>query len=330
MKKALALILSVLFVMSVSFVLVSCRNGEAETTKATTTTETTTTTASETTTTTAATTTETTTTTTETTTTAETTTTTTETTTIPVFARFDFGTKTYAEDNSLTSHEYLIGALTYDKTHLMVTFGEDSWTISSLKDYSSGDSITSYALCFNDLLTFDFMDELKPGYSNHIYMRIRLKNDSKNNMIGLEFHNGTQDWSSTLVASNMYLQGGDNNKKASAVSKTWQTYTYDMTLCSGLASGKARAGITSWSAFVADVKANGTGNNWIWQGDNSIIGLRFHLLGAYASKNAAACDSRSNITITSTVEVDYILFGHAPEQLDTYHSYIESSSLAAN
>ena len=104
MKKFLSVFL-VAAMLIAALAMVACgeKPGDATTT---TTTEATTTTTEETTvtTTTEATTTTTETTTTETTTTEETTTTI---STEPVFARFDFGTKSYASEHNLTSHEYL-------------------------------------------------------------------------------------------------------------------------------------------------------------------------------------------------------------------------------
>jgi uncharacterized lipoprotein YehR (DUF1307 family) len=157
MKKILSLVMVVAMLVAV-LALVGCDNTqtpeetttEATTTEATTTEETTT---EETTT--------------ETTTTSETTTT----TLYPVFARFDFGTATKAEADGFTKHTYLTEALTYDAEFISVEYTEDTIIVKALQSHpemsftgaNGGESIatdengkaaysvTSYALCFEDL-----------------------------------------------------------------------------------------------------------------------------------------------------------------------------------
>ena len=211
MKKFLSLLIVVVMVLAVLAVAAGCETKPAEETTTETTTvkatekETTTEKATTVETTTAQTTTTETTTTTEKATTVETTTkaTTAETTTettkateppvvtttgAPVFARFDFGTKTYAEDNELTSNEYLLSILEYDTSRLQITFKEDSWEIWTKKAGAEGDAATAFALRFDDLVTFDFDDELKTGNSpNHRYVKMRLVHNTTNNMMGIMF-----------------------------------------------------------------------------------------------------------------------------------------------
>ena len=129
MKKIIALLIAIVMVVGV-IGLVGCKKDPGETTPTTTTeappTTTTTTEAATTTTTEKATTT----------TTVETTTTVKEivTTTLPMFARFDFGTDTVAQDNKETSHEWLVNALSYNKDLITVEFLEDSWKITNEED----------------------------------------------------------------------------------------------------------------------------------------------------------------------------------------------------
>ena len=52
----------------------------------------------------------------------------------PVYARLDFGTKSRAADNHLTSHESIIERLSYDKEAISVEFTEDSMIITANKD----------------------------------------------------------------------------------------------------------------------------------------------------------------------------------------------------
>ena len=134
MKKILSVFLVAAMLVAV-LATVACGNEPEATTTTLASTDATTTTTEATTeaTTTTSTTTTQTTTTTETTTTAETTTTI---FTEPVFARFDFGTKTYAEDNNLTSHEYITSHLTYNKTYISVTYDEDNIIVTSPLDYN--------------------------------------------------------------------------------------------------------------------------------------------------------------------------------------------------
>ena len=127
MKKFLSVFL-VAAMLKAALAMVACGEKPGDETTTTTTeatAEATTTTTEETTvtTTTEATTTTTETTTTETTTTEETTTTI---STEPVFARFDFGTKSYASEHNLTSHEYLTSKLTYNDKYVSVKYDEDN------------------------------------------------------------------------------------------------------------------------------------------------------------------------------------------------------------
>lgn len=54
-------------------------------------------------------------------------------TTLPLFARLDFGTKTIAEDQKMTTHEYIVSAMTYNDEFLTVEFTEDSLKLTAKK-----------------------------------------------------------------------------------------------------------------------------------------------------------------------------------------------------
>ena len=57
-----------------------------------------------------------------------------ESTTVPIFARFDFGTKSKAEAERRTSHEYILSALTYDAQAVSVAFTDDALILTALSD----------------------------------------------------------------------------------------------------------------------------------------------------------------------------------------------------
>ncbi len=346
MKKFIALLIAVIMVVGVVG-LVGCKGGDNETTTTTTTESTKQTT----TTTTEATTTTTTTTTTETTTTAETTTAM-VTTTLPMYTRFDFGTASKAVDEKKTSHEWLVENVSYNKDFLDIEFLEDSWKISSKKAYASDAAATSWTISFDAMLSLDFEDVLMPAWGTwkeyphntakvgvegqwqgyHQYVKIRLRSNSVNNMIGFSWQTGTNPYATTMTVSNMYLDGGIDNKTRTA-NENWFTETYDISLCQALASNKAGSDTagnamgrdTKFSYYLEQVKQGkyNAGNNWNWQQGKEITGLRFNLLGAVSS---GACDSRENIKAGDWVEIDYIVFGSTPEQLETYKS---KSELAA-
>ncbi len=367
MKKILSLLLVAVMVFGV-IGLVGCK-GEKETTTtteapvtttpATTTssasTTTTTTTASETTTTTAK---ATTTTTTKTTTTTSTTTTTTGpttttamlSTTLPMFARFDFGTDTTAQDSGDTSHEWLVNNLTYNEEYLKVEFLEDSWKIYALKSYIKGETpANAYALCFENINVLDFDVDLTSGWGTwtrypsqtgyigkswegkHQYMKIRIKNTTKNNMISFQFKcNG--GFSTTTNVSNMYLQDGIDKITAEKESNEWKVYYYDVPMCCQASSHAYGAGrdadkCKSYSEWLKRNAQTGGSNGLNWT--QNATGLRFNLLGAeyYIGSRANTvglwCDSRVNIKRGNSIEVDYIVFGSTVDQLSTFQSKME-------
>ena len=200
-----------------------------------------------------------------------------ETTTLPVFARFDFGTDTYAEEQGLTSHEYLTSVLAYDESCLKVNFEEDYWDVWTIAAYDAENEVTEsfglrnnrFALIFNDIVTFDFDDEIVIGYGGyngtpynsvgnidvqtwsgrHQYMQVRLVNNTTNNIWSIRFiKTGDGAYFTTCVMGNLYLQGGEptsssDYRRTCEKSSEWATYTYDFFLASGLSSGRGHSAI---------------------------------------------------------------------------------------
>lgn len=387
MKRILSLIMVVVMLFAV-LAFVGCDNNENTTTEASTT-ETTDTTASETTAsetteseTTASQTTESETTASETTTVSDTTTntTTSETTTpsettttvtvptesttitsgttLPIFARFDFGTNTKAEAEGWTSHEYITSILTYNENFIEIEWTEDSIVIWSLVDYATASSmegfdVYSYALNFDDIVTYDFDDVLLAGWGTwngypqtsnnvgkswvgrHQYMKIRIKNTSENNMISFMWRNMAQSsYSTAMIASGMYLQGGaptttSNHNLTTTPTDKWANYIYDIGYLAGYTYYKnGNTSYVGWTeqASTTNGMGKGGGNNWYWNVTNSMAAVKFHLLGAYGRSSVGGSDSRANIKAGARVEVDYIVFGSSIEQLNGYTSYAEDNA----
>jgi lipoprotein len=292
-------------------------------------------------------------------------------TTLPLFARLDFGTKTIAEDQKMTTHEYIVSAMTYNDEFLTVEFTEDSLKLTAKKDgtfKAAGDTagvsdsqyflrgtdtcyhgMNDFAISFDDLISYDFEEELRSGYGTwaglpftfdnvgqedawrgyHQYMKIRILNPTENDKIAVQFNNAQ------AYASTQFMVMSIGKQK-----NTYQTYIYDLCYAATYASGK---GVL--------LPGQSPGNNWTWKQNTKVSGLKFHLLGATCSyanaylnntfdegETAAdydvyaeyfnRLDSRALIKAGNSVEIDYIVFGSTPGQLKGYHSYIESSSMA--
>ena len=288
--------------------------------------------------------------------TTTTTTTTTEmvTTTLPMFARFDFGTDTTAQDDGQTSHEWLKNNLSYNESYIKVEFFEDSWKIYALKTYVSGTTPTdAYAVVFQNIADVEYED-LVPGWGTwsrypvnesyvgnpaswegkHQYMKIRIKNTTENNMISFGFKGNNNKFATTYCVSNMYMQGGDD-KLTCTPSDEWAVYYYDVGKCCQVSSYAYGAGrnnntdigvATSFTQWVELYGPTGAYNGLNWTAvDGPCNGLKFNLLGAekYQAKVPAWCDSRTNIKEGAAVEIDYIIFGSTIEQLEAYKSKIE-------
>lgn len=295
--------------------------------------------------------------------------TTVESTTVPIFTRFDFGTKSKAEAEKKTSHEYILSALTYDAQAISVAFTDDALILTALSDGTfdgAGETATTadstwfirntktcyrplntYALCFDNMTTLDFEDELKSGYGGwagfpfsydnigkkdawrgyHQYMKLRIKNPTDNNMIAVQFNNGAAFATTQFMV--MSIGAGKTE---------YQSYIYDLCYAATYPSGKG--------VILAGQQP---GNNWTWKQGTPVTGLRFHLLGATCSyanaylnnvfdENETASDydayyeyfkrldSRALIKKGNSVEIDYILFGSDPRALAEYHSNMEDSA----
>ena len=276
-----------------------------------------------------------------------------QTTTLPAFLRFDFGTDTKAQDDKQTSHEWLVNALSYNKDLITVEFLEDSWKITANKDYATDDASDGYAIAFAKIVELDYED-LVPGWGTwarypvnttyvgnpaswegkHQYMKIRIKNNTVNNMISFGFIGNNGSFGTTFCVSNMYMQGGDD-KLTCTPSDEWAVYYYDVGKCCQVSSYAYGAGrnnstdigvatsFTQWVELYGPTNAY-NGLNWTTVG-GPCGGLKFNLLGAekYHSRVPTWCDSRANIKKGATVEVDYIFFGSTIEQLEACKSKME-------
>lgn len=327
MKRLLSLFLVVAMLFA-ALAMVACGKKEGQTTESTTTnttasttttektTETTTTEATTTTTTeTTTTTTETTTTETETTTTTtvdtETTTTTSGTTatvtsgtTEGIYARFDFGTKTEAEANNLTSHEYLKSHLSYNASYLWVDYDEDNMIVYATTDYNYStmqDSKNNFALIYDDIsadYTFEDPQEIHCGFGTwdnypytsanvgvegrwkgfHQYIKIRFVNASANTKIGFWYKSTSMAAYYTTGVACVPVAAGKTGSDYLNNDDNYQVVIYDVINAMNMATGANE---------LTPENGKGPGNNWIWQGTSQFVtGLRFHLMGMAAGGNA--------------------------------------------
>ncbi|MBQ2988082.1 MAG: hypothetical protein IJD59_03160 [Clostridia bacterium] len=249
----------------------------------------------------------------------------------------------------MTSHAYLTEALTIDENFIKVEYTDDSIIVTAVKDHPAitlgedgkeapGDAyaITSYALCFEDLVTYDFDDELKKDKN---FVRFRIKNNTTNNIMAFRWHKAGQAYATTLLATCMYLQGGaptvddyvaGENKLTCEASEEYGVYTYDINFLAFMgrenANGRTPGNSYVHMAYYAGLGGSTGSNNWNWMGTESVAALEFFVLGAFGgsatSKAAAYGDTRANIVEGATVEIDYIIFG-AKADLNSYTSYIE-------
>ena len=295
-----------------------------------------------------------------------------DTTTLPpVFARFDFGEKSYAQDLGMTSHEYLKGALTTDDKFISVSYTDDSIIVTAVQDHpeikteldEDGDlvevigkdaagnalySASSYALCFDDLINYEFEDELPVTKK---YMRVRIKNNTTNNIMSFRFRrNSDAAYYTTTMGSCLYLQGGaptvedyiaGNHKLTCDPVDEYKVYTYDMQFFAALGRA-AYSGATQGQSFVHYayyVGSTGGYGSHNWSGADEgvpkpIVALQFSVLGAYSGRAYWASweygETRANIKAGDTVEIDYIIFGASKADLNTFVSYDESVSVSVS
>ena len=310
MKRLLSLFLVVAMLFA-ALAMVACGKKEDQTTETTTTNTTASTTTTENTT-------ETTTTEATTTTTTETTTTTTETTTTTsgttetvtsgttegIYARFDFGTKTEAEANNLTSHEYLKSHLSYNASYLWVDYDEDNMIVYATTDYNYStmqDSKNNFALIYDDIsadYTFEDPQEIHCGFGTwdnypytsanvgvegrwkgfHQYIKIRFVNASANTKIGFWYKSTSMAAYYTTGVACVPVAAGKTGSDYLNNDDNYQVVIYDVINAMNMATGANE---------LTPENGKGPGNNWIWQGTSQFVtGLRFHLMGMAAGGNA--------------------------------------------
>lgn len=252
----------------------------------------------------------------------------------PVFARLDFGTKSYAIDNKLTSHESIMERLTYDKEAISVEFTEDSMIITAKKDgtfKAAGQTATlddsqwflrgsdtcyypinTFALMFDDLQDYDFENQLVSGYGTwsgypHSY----------DNVGNVDKWGGGHQYMKIRIKN-----PGDNNKISVAFNNStayastqfatmgirehqpeYKTYIYDMTYAATYPSGKG-----------VMLPGIAPGNNWTWKQNFDVYGLRFHLLGATCSYANAYLNNKFEENETAA---DYDSFAEYFSRLDS-------------
>ncbi len=280
--------------------------------------------------------------------------------TVSVFARFDFGTATKAEAEGKTSHAYLTGALAIDDSKIAVEYTEDTIIVYAKANATAedNDNRTAFSLNFNDIVTFDFDDELMNGYGGfnkgplnpgttwvgrHQFVKVRMRNFTTNNVMSIWYSgasNGGQYYT-TEVSGNMFLHGGAAaGRQTTTVDSEWKTFNYDMIYLTCVTRGPINSGIrgegyTDFDKISQTIKdRNDYYGHSAWATSGTIAGLRFGVLGAYdpladsypSEKNS---DSRRNIKMGDKVEIDYIVFGSSIEQLQGYTSYIEDAANAA-
>ena len=270
----------------------------------------------------------------------------------------------------LTSHEYLVENLTYDANFISVDYTADTIVITALQDHPEittyipegktsiaedtkkggvEDVYTrnSYAIRFEDLDLYTFEQHLT---KNEKYLKIRILNNTENNMISFSFgdmERSASSHSTNMMATCMYLQGGapsvrdiiaGDHKLTAEPSTEWKSYTYDIVLLMALSRfgqrGEAPADY-SYADYTCRVGQGVTGtgsNNWSWIAATSEVhSLRFYLLGSTCpvisnESYFAYADTRANIKEGNTVEVDYILFAPTTGDFKKFQSKIESES----
>ncbi len=264
-------------------------------------------------------------------------------TTLGIYDRFDWGTNTKAEAEEQTTHAWLVENLTYDKTRIDVSYTEDTIVIYAIKDYDSGAGRDAYALCFDNIVTFDFEDEFYPGWGTwnnapmnpgttwegkYQYAKVRIKNSTANNIMSIHWHRSGEGFASTTSASCMYLQGGaptstSEHKLTSAIDEEWAVYYYDMRFLSSVGREINYTGKTSYFQVVSEAQSRGGYAQENWYG-NVVTAMNFHVLGAYGKDKIS--DTRANIKMGDRVELDYVVFGSTIDQLKGWTSYLEDAT----
>ncbi len=257
--------------------------------------------------------------------------------------------------------------MTYDATFIEVTHTADTIVIKALQDhpeikstvnekgntvedfYHGADeafySSLSYALRF-EFDTYTYNEHLT---KNDKYMRVRILNNTNNNMISFSFGDLARSSSAhatTLNASCLYLQGGapsvrdivaGNHKLTADPVDSFKSYTYDINLVMALTRhaqrGEAQAAhsYADYTCMLGQGLTSTGSNNWNWMAaDTEVFSLRFWFLGAYGvhfnTDYFSYADTRANIKAGNTVEVDYVIFAPTTGDLNKFTSKIEDES----
>ncbi|MBQ0009516.1 MAG: hypothetical protein KBS76_00215, partial [Ruminococcus sp.] len=248
-------------------------------------------------------------------------------TTLGVYARFDYGTESKAQDLGMTSHEYLVEHLTYKEEFVKVTYDEDNIIIRALADYDyatmgpqldpekaaqniSGPSaqFANYGLFYEDIMNDYTFEEGQQdllwgwgSWSNYPYSSSSVGRTwvGRHQYMQARFINGSANtkWSVRFKSTgcgyaNTTIGVFDNvdQGRAESTYSTYQVKTWDMAYCFGNSTGTPEA--TPENGVIP------TGN-WGWHSNEPVIGLRFHVLGSYCS---AYC--RGNRWATGSVDYD--------------------------
>ncbi len=284
----------------------------------------------------------------------------------PLYTRLDFGTAS-AETGRVGNivHDQLVNSLRYNSNYVNVSFTSDSMVITALKNYDGNNNYFVEIDLGNMTDTIEPYAELNQGFGTwqnaplstnyrswqgrHQFMKLRVKNNTDNNIISLMF--GRNDNPGTYTnAVAMYLQGGapteygNGNRKATP-SDEWQTYIYDMVFQTALGRDMARGDSNNYEkgvwGYLAAAERMYTRNayhqnNWNASNGNRINTLRLHFLGAYApakdlngATSYTVIDTRDLITQGDTIEIDYMIFGGTEAQVDSYKSNMEAGPTLA-
>lgn len=265
-------------------------------------------------------------------------------TTLPLYARLDFGTKTYAENKKMTAHEYIVGAMTYNSDFLSVEFTEDSMKITAKKNgtfSAKGETATTddsryfkrgtntcyynlgdFAINFDDLVSYDFEEELHSGYgtwANFPFTFEKVGNENEwrgyHQYMKIRILNPTENDkiavqfnNATAYASTQFMVMSIGKQRTS-----YDTYIYDLCYAANYASGKG--------VLLA---GQAPGNNWTWKQNANVTGLRFHLLGATCSYANAYLN---NIFDEGENAATYDAYAEYFNRLDSRHLIKEGDSV---
>ena len=255
-------------------------------------------------------------------------------TTLPIFARLDFGTKSFAQDNHMTTHEYIVDVMTYNDEFLTVEFTEDALKLTAKKDgtfqaagenASTADSqyflrgtntcyhmMNDFAISFDNLVSYDFAEELRSGYGTWAGFPFTFDGVGKKDQwrgyhqyMKIRIHNPTENDkiavqfnNASAYASTQFMVMSIGKQKAG-----YETYIYDLCYAATYASGK---GVL--------LPGQAPGNNWTWKQNTNVSGLKFHLLGSTCSYANAYLN---NVFDEGETAADYDAYAEYFNRLDS-------------